>query len=215
MNNFANALQTIANTRNLSMQKVLTPADSLTLRNALLSLRVPAYVVWSTRFNSAANATAVKVDMSPLYTATKALCDLLGEINGATLHAENLVEFIVAAAHRVLKEDVSVEMCKTRALLKAAKEAVESDPTDERVQKYEQLKEECHIMENTPGNCKDAHTMATESTFLRIISRELGSIIDKQQAKSAEQVQAEEAERKAKLKAATKARKAAKAKAAK
>lgn len=217
MNNYANALSTIAKTKSLSLQKVLTPEETLSLRNSLTALRFPAYTVWSTRFNNAKSATKVTVDLSPLYSVAKNLCDLLGDINGAPLHAENLVELFVAESHRVRKIDITPEMAHNHYLRKQAKERMESDASDANVAEYNRLVDLCKTMENTPGNCKDNHEPQPESTFVTKIARLVGAIINDQQAKSAEQVQAEEAERKEAMKARAKARKEAakKAKAAK
>jgi hypothetical protein len=217
MNNFANALSTIAKTKSLSLQKVLTPEETLSLRNALTALRFPAYTVWATRFNNAKSATTVTVDLAPLYAVAKALCDLIGEVNGAPLHAENVVELIVNESHRVRKIDITPEMAHNHYLRKAAKSALEANPTDENVAEYNRLCDVCKTMENTPGNCKDNFEPQPETTFVTKIARLMGAIINQQQAKSAEQVQAEENERKEAMKARAKARKEAakKAKAAK
>ena len=213
MNNYANSLSTIANTKSLSLQKVLAPDEVITLRSTLSAMRFPAYTVWATRFNNAKSATKVEVDMSPLYTRAKALCDLLGEVNGAPLHAENLVELFVAESHRVRKIDITEEMAHKHALLKSAKERMEENDSDENISAYNALLAECKLMENTPGNCKDQHEPVAESTFVTKVARLVGAIINDQQAKSVEQVQAEETARKEALKARAKARKAAKAKA--
>lgn len=213
MNNFAKALSTIANTKSLSLQKVLDSDDVATLRATLSGMRFPAYTVWSTRFDNAKSAEKVNVDMTPLYTRVKALCDLIGEVNGAPIHAENLVELFVAEAHRVRKIDITPEMAHAHALRKSAKERMEENDSDENVAEFNRLDAECKLMENTPGNCRDQHEPVAESTFVTKCSRLVGAIINDQQAKSVEQVQAEEAARKEAMKARAKARKAAKAKA--
>ena len=131
MNNYAIALSTIANTKSLNLSKVL-PADQLaTIRSTLSAIRFPAYTVWATRFDNAKSSTTVEVDMSGLYARAKALCDLLGEINGAPLHAENLVELFVSEAHRVRKIDITPEMAHAHALRKAARDRMEEDDSQE------------------------------------------------------------------------------------
>lgn len=217
MNNYANALSTIANTKNLSLRNVLTPEEFLSLRNALLALRFPAYKAWKVRFDNASNAEKVTVDLAPVYAVLKPLCEKLGDVNGAPLHAENLVELCLEEAHYIHKIDVTPEMAHKHYLRKEAMRHYNENPTEENATALATLKDECKILENTPGNCKDSHEPKKEEAFIRDISRKLGNIINKQQAKSAEQVQAEEAERKEAMKARAKARKEAakKAKAAK
>lgn len=209
MNNYTNALSTIANTKNLALQKVLAPDEVQTLRVTLSALRFPAYTVWATRFNNAKSANPVKVDMSDLFARARALCDLLGDVNGAPLHAENLVELFITEAHRVRKIDVTPEMAHLHTLRKTAKETMEEDDSDDNIKEYNRLSEECKLMENTPGNCKDSHEPVAESTFVTKIARLLGAIINDQQAKTVEQVQAEETARKEAMKARAKARKEA------
>ena len=209
MNNYTNALSTIANTKSLALREVLAPNEVQTLRVALSALRFPAYTVWATRFNNAKANEPVKVDMGDLYARAKALCDLLGEINGAPLHAENLVELFVTEAHYVGKKDITNEMAHLHNERKKAKKAMDEDDSDENIAEYNRLNEECKLLENTPGNCQDEHKPVSESTFVNKVSRLLGAIINDQQAKSAEQVQAEETARKEALKARAKARKEA------
>lgn len=216
MTNYAKALSTIANTKSLSLQKVLASDEVATLRSALSACRFPAYTVWATRFNSAKSATPVKVDMSALYNSAKALCDILGDVNGAPLHAENLVELFVVESHRVRKIDTTVEMSDNHLQRKLAKERMEADDSDENVAEYNRLNALCKLMENTPGNCRDQHESVAESTFVSKVARLVGAIINEQEAKTPEQIQAEEAKRKEEMKARAKARKEAakKAKAA-
>lgn len=209
MNNYANALSTIANTKSLSLQKVLASDEVATIRSTISAMRFPAYTVWASRFNNAKSATSVKVDMSNLYACAKSLCDLIGDVNGAPLHAENLVELFVTESHRVRKIDITESMAHLHAQRKVAKERMEEVTSDENVAEFNRLDAECKVMENTPGNCRDQHETVAESTFVTKIARLVGAIINDQQAKTAEQVQAEENARKEAMKARAKARKEA------
>lgn len=213
MNNYAKALSTIANTKSLSLLKALASDEAASMRSQISALRFPAYMVWATRFNNAKSATPVQVDMTSLFNHARALCIMLGDINGAPLHHENLVELFVAESHRVRKIDITEDMAHLHALRKAAYDRKEEDDSEENVMEYNRLDAECKVMENTPGNCRDNHEPVAESTFVTKIARLVGAIINDQQAKSAEQVQAEETARKEAMKARAKARKkAAKAK---
>lgn len=209
MNNYAKGLSTIANTKNEKIQKLMTAEEVAILRSALLAIRMPAYGVWATRFNNAKSATTVKVDMSNLYAVTKSLCDLLGDINGAPLHAENLVELFVAESHNVRKIDITEAMAHLHAQRKVANDRMKDNPTDENIAEFNRLDAECKVMENTPGNCRDEHEAKKEGGFVTKVSRLVGAIINDQQAKTPEQVQAEETARKEEMKARAKARKEA------
>lgn len=215
MNKYSEALSIIAQGKNISLQSLMSPADVLTMRNTIAALRVPAYRIAVERFNAASSETPVQVDMSPLYTATRELCALLGDVNGAPLHPENMVEFIVAESMRTRWIDLTHEMADAHRLLRDARIAQKDDPSEKNEKEVERLREECKRLEKIPGNCRKNREAVTETVFVKTVTELIGAIINKQQAKSVGQVLAEEAERKAAMKARTKARKAAKAKAAK
>lgn len=215
MNNmsiFAQSLSTIANTKGIRLNGNLcgSPADFLKLKNAISAIRLPAYSVYAQRFDNANNGEVVKVDMSALYDATKALCALIGDVNGAPIHAENVVELMISQSFRVRTIDITKDMAHAHAMKKAAQEEYDENPTEENELALENWKATCKTLETTPGNCRDLRESVSESAFVTKVARLLGAIIDEQKAKSVEQVMAEEAARKAELKARAKARKAMK-----
>lgn len=215
MNKFAEALSIVAQGKNITLQSLLQPADVITIRTALEAMRIPAYRIAVERFNAASSDAPVQVDMSPLYEVTRNLCTLLGEVNGAPLHAENLVDLIVAQSMRTRWIDLTHEMADAHRLLHDARVAQKDDPSEENEKEVERLHEECKRLEKIPGNCRKNREAVTETVFVKTVTELIGAIINKQQAKSVGQVLAEEAERKEAMKARAKARKAAKAKAAK
>lgn len=217
MNIYAQSLSTIAQTKSVKLNGSLcgTPADFLKLKSAIAAIRMPAYSVYLRRFNNAKSNTVNTIDLSALYTSTRALCDLLGEINGAPIHPENVAELMVAQSFRVRVIDLTNEMAHAHAMLKVARDAYEEDQTDENSATLENWKTTCKALEMTPGNCRDQREAVTESTFVSKIARLMGAVINEQRAKSVEEIMAEEAARKEKRKAQAKARKAAKAQASK
>lgn len=212
MSIYANTLSTIANTKAVKLNGAIcgSPADYLKLKNTISAIRLPAYSVYAQRFDNAKNNTTNTVDMSALYTSVRALCDLIGEVNGAPIHPENVAELIIAQSFRIRSIDLTPEMAHAHALLKSAKERFEDDPTEENETAVEEQKVICKNLEATPGNCRDLREAVSEGVFVTKIARLMGAVINEQRAKSVEEIMAEESARKEKRKAQAKARKAAK-----
>lgn len=212
MSIYSNTLSTIANTKAVKLNGAIcgSPEDYLKLKNAISATRLPAYAVYAQRFDNAKNGTVNKVDMSALYTAVRALCDLIGDVNGAPIHPENVADLIVSQSFRIRVIDLTPEMAHAHAMLKSAKERFEDNPTEENELAVEEQKAICKTLESTPGNCRDMREAVSEGAFTNKIARLMGAVINEQKAKSVEEIMAEEAARKEKRKAAAKARKQAK-----
>ena len=212
MNIYASSLSTIAQTKSVKLNGSLcgTPADFLKLKNAISAIRLPAYSVYAQRFDNAKNNTPNTIDLSALYASVRALCDLVGEVNGAPIHPENVAELMVAQSFRVRVIDLTPEMAHAHAMLKVARDTYEDDQTEENATNLENWKTTCKALEMTPGNCRDLRESVTDATFVSKIARLMGAVINEQQAKSVEEIMAEEAARKEKRKAQAKARKDAK-----
>lgn len=212
MTKYGQTLSAIAITRSLKIREVLPPTEATALHDAIAMLRLPAYSVWAQRFNASDQADVVSVDMSTLYAVTRTLCELIGTVNGAKLHPENLVEVVVSSTMRKSKVDTSAEMAVARFQLKTARDAVEADESNEKaVNALQTARDEVRRLEKTAGHCRYEYGIVSVSAFVDDIAHKLGAIINKQKAMTAEEVrQAEEARR-----AAMKARKKAREKAAK
>ena len=182
-----------------------------TWESAVKALRIPAYAVRVYRHNHMGDTEEVKpCDQSALYAALRKVLDLVGEVNGAKLDAKNCAEEIIAQSMRIKTIDTSEPMAHARCMKKAAKEALNENPTEANQTNYDHWTAEVKTLESTAGNCKKIVDVQYESTFVKSVELLLGDAISKQKAKSAEEVQAEiaakEAERKAKKKAANQAK---------
>ena len=124
---YAEALADNRNYKNARMDgKTIGVSESRTWNNAVKALRIPAYTVAQYRHANLANAEiATPCDLSPLYTALHTVLDLIGEVNGAKLHAENVAEIVIANASRIRNIDLTVEMVNARYFKKTSEKALE------------------------------------------------------------------------------------------
>lgn len=217
---YAEALADNRNYKNARMDgKTIGVSESRTWNNAVKALRIPAYAIAQYRHANLANAEIVACDLSPLYTALRTVLDLVGEVNGAKLHAENIAETVIANASRIRTVDISNEMGEARYCLNLANKVANGTvdfadmvlvSTDENRTKFfkklekaseseedmtalvEECKKTVKDLESKPGNCKKLFEISTESAFVKAVEVALGDAINGQCMKSAEQVQAEE-----------------------
>jgi len=179
--------------------------------SAVKALRIPAYAIRVYRYNHMGDAeTVAPCDQSALYGALKPVIDMVGEVNGAKLDVHNVAEEIISNAMRFRVIDITNEMAHAREEFRLARNAMNEEETEETIAAYDAAKAEVARLEALPGNCKRIPAIQAESAFVKAVEALLGDAINKQEAKSAEQVAAEEEAKKADRKARAKARKAAK-----
>lgn len=183
---------------------------------AVKSLRIPAYAIREYRYNHMGDAEVVApCDQSALYTALRAVLDMVGEVNGMKLDTHNCAEEIISSAMRFRVIDISPEMAHARYMKKSAKEDLDTFGTEKAQADYDKWVDECKRLEALPGNCKKIPDVQSEGTFVKTVEMLLGDAILKQKAKSVDEIMAEiakkEEERKAKAKARQLARRQAKA----
>ena len=177
---------------------------------AVKAIRLPAYAIRQHRHDSMGNAeVAAAVDMGAFYTAINGVLNLIGEVNGAKLHAENLAEEVLAHASRIRVIDITNEMAEARYNKREARKALDEDDSEENRAAYEAACTEVERLESEPNNCRKLFEINTESAFVKAVEILLGDAIIKQTMKSAEQVAAEEEARRQARRAATKAKRAA------
>lgn len=209
---YAEALADNRNYKNARIDgKSVGVANSRTWGNAVKALRIPAYAVAQYRHANLANAEVVApCDLSALYSALHTVLDLIGEVNGAKLHAENIAELVIANASRIRTIDISVDMAHARNEKREAKKALDEDDSAENQTAYDNAKAEVERLESEPNNCKKLFEINTESAFVKAVEIALGDAITGQCMKSAEQVQAEEEAKRQERRAKTAAKKKAK-----
>lgn len=209
---YAEALADNRNYKNARMDgKTIGVSESRTWNNAVKALRLPAYAVAQYRHANLANAEIVApCDLSPLYSALHTVLDLVGEVNGAKLHAENIAEVVIANASRIRTIDISNEMASARYEKRQAKKALDEDDSAENQTAYDNAKAEVERLESEPNNCKKLFEINNESAFVKVVEVALGDAINGQCMKSAEQVAAEEEAKRQERRAKTAAKKAAK-----
>lgn len=191
---YAEALADNRNYKNARMDgKTIGVSESRTWNNAVKAMRIPAYAVAQYRHANLANTEIVApCDLSALYSALHTVLDLVGEVNGAKLHAENIAETVIANASRIRTIDISAEMAHARLEKREAKKALDEDETVENQTAYDNAKAEVERLESMPGNCKKLFEINSESAFVKAVEVALGDAINGQCMKSAEQVAAEE-----------------------
>lgn len=191
---YAEALADNRNYKNARMDgKTIGVSESRKWNNAIKAMRYPAYAVAQYRHANLANTEIVApCDLSALYSTLHTVLDLVGEVNGAKLHAENIAETIIAKASRIRTIDVSNEMASARYEKREAKKALDEDDSVENQTAYDNAKAEVERLESEPNNCKKLFEISSESAFVKAVEVVLGDAINGQCMKSAEQVQAEE-----------------------
>lgn len=209
---YAEALADNRNYKNARMDgKTIGVSESRTWNNAVKAMRYPAYAIAQYRHANLANAEVVApCDLSPLYSALHTVLELVGEVNGAKLHAENIAETVIANASRIRTIDISNEMAAARYEKRQAKKALDEDDSAENQTAYDNAKAEVERLESEPNNCKKLFEINSESAFVKAVEVALGDAINGQCMKSAEQVQAEEEAKRQARRAKTAAKKAAK-----
>lgn len=210
---YAEALSDNRNYKNARIDgKTVGVADARKWTNAVRAMRIPAYAVAQYRHANLANAEAVApCDLSALYSTLHTVLDLVGEVNGAKLRAENIAEIVVANASRIRTIDISNEMASARYAKREAKKALDEDDSTENQTAYDNAKAEVERLESEPNNCKKLFEINAESAFIKAVEIALGDAINGQCMKSAEQVLAEEEEKRQARRAKTaEKRKAAK-----
>lgn len=209
---YAEALSDNRNYKNARMDgKTIGVPESRTWNNAVKAMRIPAYAVAQYRHANLANTEIVApCDLSPLYTALHVILDLVGEVNGAKLHAENIAETVIANASRIRTIDISVEMAEARYEKRQAKKALDEDDTVENQTAYDNAKAEVERLESMPNNCKKLFEINSESAFVKAVEVALGDAINGQCMKTAEQVAAEEEAKRQERRAKTAEKKKAK-----
>lgn len=181
---------------------------------AVKAMRIPAYAIRVYRYNHMGDeAIVAPCDMTNFYTALREVLELVGVVNGAKLSAENVAEEILANAMKFRVIDITNEMAKARSDYREARKDYLEDDCEENTTAYEEAKAEVARLEGEAGNCKRIAEIQTESAFVKAVEILLGDAINKQCAKSAEEVAAEEEAKRQARRAATKAKKQAKAKA--
>lgn len=211
---YAEALSDNRNYKNARIDgKTVGVADARKWANAVKAMRIPAYAVAQYRHANLANAEIVApCDLPALYSALHTVLDLVGEVNGAKLHAENIAEIVIANASRIRTIDISNEMASARYEKRQAKKALDENDSAENQTAYDNAKAEVERLESEPNNCKKLFEINAESAFVKAVEIALGDAINGQYMKSAEQVAAEEeAKRQARRAKTAEKRKAAKA----
>ena len=126
MSIFAEALADNRNYKNARIDgKTVGVSECRAWTKAVEAMRMPAYAVAQYRHANLANAEIVACDLSPLYSALHTVLDLIGEVNGAKLHAENVAEIVISNASRIRNIDLTVEMTNARSFKKIAEKALE------------------------------------------------------------------------------------------
>lgn len=179
--------------------------------NAVKALRIPAYAIRVYRYNHMGDAeTVAPCDQTALYDALRPVLELVGVVNGAKLDTHNMAEEIIANAMRFRVIDTSEEMAHAHNQRRLAKAALLEKETEETQATYDHWNDECVRLEALPGNCKRIPYIQAEATFVKSVETLLGDAIEKQTAKSAEEVAAEEEAKRQARRAKTAAKKAEK-----
>ena len=207
---YAQALADNRNYKNARIDgKLVGIPEARKWQNAVKAIRLPAYAIRQHRHDSMGNnATATPADMGAFYTALNGVLALIGEVNGARLHATNLADEIIAQAFRVRTIDITPEMAEARYNKREARKALDEEDNEENQTAYDNACAEVDRLEAEPNNCKKLFEIQTESAFVKAVELLLGDAINKQTMKTAEQVAAEEAAIKAARRAKTAAKRA-------
>ena len=169
------------------------------------SLLIPAYAVRVYRYNHMGDSeVAEQCDLSPVYNALHPVLNMVGEVNGAKLFSENVIEEVISNAMKFRVIDISNEMASARCDLREARKV--KDDSEEAMAHYEQCKAEVARLEELPGNCKRIPEIQSDSAFVKAVEILLGDAINKQTAKPAEQVAAEKEAKRQERRAKTKAK---------
>ena len=208
---YAQALSDNRNYKNARIDgKLVGIPEARKWQTAVKAIRLPAYAIRQHRHDNMGNAdAATPADTAAFFTALNGVLALVGEVNGAKLHAHNLADEIIAQAFRVRTIDITPEMAQARYDKREARKALDEEDSPENQTAYDTACAEVERLENEPNNCKKLFEIQTEPAFVKAVELLLGDAINKQTMKSAEQVAAEEAAIKAARRAKTAAKRAA------
>lgn len=187
-----------------------------TWKESVEALRLSAYAVAKCRHNNIFAETKTDVSLDPVYDCIRPIIDLIGEVNGLKLSAEDCVEPIIGFSARYKSIDTTKEMaaarCKkesaSRLLKQAVKDGADPDVISALEASFKAKAEIVSDMEKIAGNCRQEFTIATESAFMKSMEHLFGDAVAKQAAKSTEEIKAEIEAKKAERKARKAAKKA-------
>lgn len=208
---YAEALADNRNYKNARIDgKTVGVAEARAWGTAVKALRHSAYGVAQFNHANMSNPEAVTCNTDKLYESLRAVLDLVGVVNGAKLQAQNIAPNIVSVATRIRTIDITNEMAEARYEKRNAKATLDEEGTDEAQTAYDEACTKVEELEAKPGNCKKIVEIQTESAFVKAVEVLLGDAINKQTAKTLEEVLAEEEARRQARRAKTAAKKAAK-----
>ena len=174
-------------------------ANARVWKNAVKALLIPAYRIAAYRHDHMGDkGEVVPCDMADFFEKFRAILDLVGEVNGAKLFAENIADSIISASKRWRVIDITVEMADARCEMREARKAMRENENEETAKAYEDARLEVERLEGIAGNCKKLFENQGENPFVKEVELLLGDAINGQLAKSPEAILAEmEAKRKA------------------
>lgn len=180
-----------------------------------------AYKVYEVRHNNGM-AEDVSVDMSALYTKIGAVRDMIGEVNGMKLNSAIIAEAMIGKSYGfrracfsndgasadcdLASAQASMRIVKARPVNATFTEDAKAQAIAKAQTAIDNAKARIDELAQEAGNYRDVPCPVSDTAFLTAIEKELRTIVNKQAAKSWEQVQAE----KKALRDARKARRSAK-----
>lgn len=194
MSIFAEALASNRAYKNAHIDGVTVGVDNARAwKNAVVAMLHPAYEIRVYRHDNMGNKDAAPCNESAFYAALHEVMRLVGEVNGAKLHAKNCGEEILAVATRFRTIDITEEMANARCDMRSANKAL----NDTLVKKFDTEKArataiataeatyatataEVKRLEAIPGNCKKIVEIQSETAFKNAVELLLGDAITKQ-----------------------------------
>lgn len=176
-------------------------------QSAVKTLRLQAYNIYKHNHDAMSNATNVKpINLNKFYDDIRKVLELIGDVNGFKLNANNCAQAIIAVSAKIKTIDITPEMAHAHNEKSLAKKALKNAMTDEEIKEAEtnldKWTEEVETLESEPGNCKKIFDVQSETAFIKSVEILLGDAITKQSMRTVEDIQAEidakKAERKAK-----------------
>jgi hypothetical protein len=180
-----------------------------------------AYKVYETRHNNGM-VEDVKVDMSALYSKVVEVRNMIGEVNGMKINSALIAEAMIGNSYSfrraafsneaasadcdLASAQASMRTINARPITNTFTEEAKAIAVEKAQSVIDSAKARIDELAQIAGNYRDVPTPVSDSAFLSAIEKELRTIVNKQSAKSWEQVQAE----KAALNEARKARRNAK-----
>jgi hypothetical protein len=116
MSIFAEALATNRDFKNGKIDGVTVGVvNARNWKSAVKALLIPAYRIASYRHNHMGDTIVSEpCDMSDFFAKLRTVLDLVGEVNGAKLFAENIAEGVISASKRWRVIDITPEMADAR-----------------------------------------------------------------------------------------------------